>query len=253
MQSNLECKANDDAAQGLHVGIIMDGNGRWGTQRNLSRTQGHEAGVEAVRRTVAAAPFLGISTLTMFAFSSDNWKRPRPEVDGMMRLIEHYVVRETAPFIAAGIRLTVIGRRDRLPDRVTSAIEKVERETATGTRLNVRIAIDYSGRHAILEAARHALLQGHLDEASFSACLATGSGYRDVDLVIRTSGEQRLSGFLPWEATYAELHFCQKLWPDFTAEDLGRAVDDFRRRDRRFGGLTVPPPSPVVTGLVHGY
>lgn len=243
MQSNLVCKVTNLPAPGLHVGIIMDGNGRWGTLRGLTRTQGHEAGVEAVRRTVAAAPFLGIDTLTLFAFSSDNWKRPKPEVDGMMRLIEHYVARETEPFVAAGIRLNVIGRRDRLPSRVVATIEKVERETAPGTRLNVRIAIDYSGRHAILEAALRAVRCGAVDEASFSEQLAAGSGYRDVDLVIRTSGEQRLSGFLPWEATYAELHFCKKLWPDFTGEDLALAVSDFRSRDRRFGGLNIAAQS----------
>ena len=240
MQSSLACKATESTPAGLHVGIIMDGNGRWGTLRGLTRTQGHEAGVEAVRRTVAAAPFLGIDTLTLFAFSSDNWKRPKPEIDGMMRLIEHYVARETAPFVATGIRLNVIGRRDRLPTRVVTAIETVERDTASGSRLNVRIAIDYSGRHAILEAALHAVRGGHVDEATFSQCLATGSGYKDVDLVIRTSGEQRLSGFLPWEATYAELHFCKKLWPDFTGEDLAAAVRDFKSRDRRFGGLNLP-------------
>lgn len=253
MQSNLVCKADLNPADGLHVGIIMDGNGRWGTQRGLTRTQGHEAGVEAVRRTVAAAPFLGITTLTLFAFSSDNWKRPQPEVDGMMRLIEVYVARETEPFIAAGIRLTVIGRRDRLPARVVAAIEKVERETETGTRLNVRIAIDYSGRHAILDAALRAVRAGCVDEASFSQCLATGSGYKDVDLVIRTSGEQRLSGFLPWEATYAELHFCRKLWPDFAAGDLSLAVNDFKSRDRRFGGLTCMPSAPMPAEVMHSY
>lgn len=251
MQSNLAYKVAETTSAGLHIGIIMDGNGRWGTLRGLTRTQGHEAGVEAVRRTVAMAPFLGIDTLTLFAFSSDNWKRPRPEVDGMMRLIEHYVARETAPFIAAGVRLSVIGQRDRLPARVVRAIENVERDTACGSRLNVRIAIDYSGRHAILEAACRAVRSGQVDEASFSQHLATGSGYRDVDLVIRTSGEQRLSGFLPWEATYAELHFCKKLWPDFTGEDLAAAVQDFKSRDRRFGGLNPPVQSSARASAMH--
>jgi undecaprenyl diphosphate synthase len=244
MQSNLVHKAPKATPAGLHVGIIMDGNGRWGTARGLTRTQGHQAGVEAVRRTVAAAPFLGIDTLTLFAFSSDNWKRPKPEVNGMMRLIEHYVARETAPFIAAGIRLTVIGRRDRLPASVVAAINKVEHDTASGTRLNVRIAIDYCGRQAILDAARRCARNGQLDNAAFSHHLAAGSGYKDVDLVIRTSGEQRLSGFLPWEATYAELHFCKKLWPDFTGEDLAAAVKDFRSRNRRFGGLDIAAQTP---------
>jgi undecaprenyl diphosphate synthase len=229
MQSNLQ---HSEVHGPLHVGIIMDGNGRWGTARGLSRTDGHRAGVLAVRRAVAAAPALGIDTLTLFAFSSDNWKRSKAEVDGMMKLIEFYTRHESAPFVAAGIRLTVIGRRDRLPASTVAAIDKVEKATAGGRLLNVRIAIDYSGRDAILAAARSGATQEH----AFSEALGYGSGYRDVDLVVRTSGEQRLSGFLLWECAYAELYFEPRLWPDFTGDDLARAVAAFSTRNRRFGG-----------------
>jgi len=241
MQSNLQRKNTPDT---LHVGIIMDGNGRWGERRGLTRTEGHHAGVDAVRRVMQAAPGLNIDTLTMFAFSSDNWKRPQPEVDGMMQLIEHYMIMEAKPFADAGIRLTVIGRRDRLPDTTIAAIEKIEETTAGGTLLNARLAIDFSGRHALLEAAAKAFWRGPLTADALSDALATGSGYRDIDLLIRTSGEQRLSDFLLWESAYAELWFTQTLWPDFTGVMLQQAVDAFRNRNRRFGGLPqATPPS----------
>ncbi len=234
MQSNLQDKTTPAP---LHVGIIMDGNGRWGEQRGLSRTDGHHAGVDAVRRVMMAAPGLNIDTLTMYAFSSDNWKRPKPEVDGMMQLIEHYMTMQAQPFADAGVRLTVIGRRDRLPATTVTAIEKIEAITAAGTMLNARLAIDFSGRHALLEAAARAFWNGPLTADTLSQSLATGSGYRDIDLLIRTSGEQRLSDFLLWESAYAELWFTKTLWPDFTGEELTEAVVAFRHRNRRFGGL----------------
>jgi undecaprenyl diphosphate synthase len=234
MQSNLQGKTTPAP---LHVGIIMDGNGRWGEQRGLSRTDGHHAGVDAVRRVMMAAPGLNIDTLTMYAFSSDNWKRPKPEVDGMMQLIEHYMTMQAQPFADAGVRLTVIGRRDRLPATTVTAIEKIEAITAAGTMLNARLAIDFSGRHALLEAAARAFWNGPLTADTLSQSLATGSGYRDIDLLIRTSGEQRLSDFLLWESAYAELWFTRTLWPDFTGEELTEAVAAFRSRNRRFGGL----------------
>jgi len=240
MQSNLQCKNTPNP---LHVAIIMDGNGRWGEQRGLTRTEGHHAGVDAVRRVMTAAPGLNIDTLSMFAFSSDNWKRPRPEVDGMMQLIEHYMTMEAQSFADAGIRLTVIGRRDRLPGSTIAAIEKIEQITAAGTMLNARLAIDFSGRHALLEAAARAFWHGPFTADTLSSALATGSGYRDIDLLIRTSGEQRLSDFLLWESAYAELWFTQTLWPDFTGEDLQQAVEAFRNRNRRFGGLPDIIPS----------
>ena len=234
MQSNLQGKTTPAP---LHVGIIMDGNGRWGEQRGLSRTDGHHAGVDAVRRVMMAAPGLNIDTLTMYAFSSDNWKRPKPEVDGMMQLIEHYMTMQAQPFADAGVRLTVIGRRDRLPATTVTAIEKIEAITAAGTMLNARLAIDFSGRHALLEAAARAFWNGPLTADTLSQSLATGSGYRDIDLLIRTSGEQRLSDFLLWESAYAELWFTKTLWPDFTGKELTEAVVAFRHRNRRFGGL----------------
>jgi undecaprenyl diphosphate synthase len=234
MQSNLQDKTTPVP---MHVGIIMDGNGRWGEHRGLSRTDGHHAGVDAVRRVMMAAPGLNIDTLTMFAFSSDNWKRPKPEVDGMMQLIEHYMTMQAQPFADAGVRLTVIGRRDRLPATTVAAIDKIEAITVGGNMLNARLAIDFSGRHALLEAAARAFWNGPLTADTLSQSLATGSGYRDIDLLIRTSGEQRLSDFLLWESAYAERWFTKTLWPDFTGEELADAVDAFRHRNRRFGGL----------------
>ncbi len=242
MQSSLQDKI---ALSPLHVGIIMDGNGRWGERRGLTRTEGHRAGVDAVRRVMMAAPDLNIDTLTMFAFSSDNWKRPKPEVDGMMHLIQHYMAMQAQPFADAGVRLTVIGRRDRLPASTVAAIEKIEAITASGTMLNARLAIDYSGRHALLTAAARAFWNGPVTADSLSQALATGSGYRDIDLLIRTSGEQRLSDFLLWESAYAELWFTKTLWPDFTGEELAGAVAAFTNRNRRFGGL--PGVNPAIS------
>ena len=185
----------------LHVAIIMDGNGRWATRRGLPRAAGHRAGVEAVRRMVRAAPDLGITALTLYAFSSDNWSRPPAEVNTLL---------------AQSARLSIIGRRDRLPRSLVTVITDAERATSRGTRIELRIAVDYSARAAI----------------------RSGALLPDVDLLIRTGGEQRLSDFLLWESAYAELWFTDTMWPDFTATDLAAAVKDFRMRDRRFGGLS---------------
>ena len=218
--------SKDSPAKGLHVAIIMDGNGRWANARGLPRVAGHRVGVEAVRRAVEAAPGLGVSVLTLYAFSADNWRRPAREVSALMRLLGHYLTQETARCIANGVRLEAIGRRDRLPRRVVETIEGAESETAHGTRLRLRLAIDYSARHAIVEAASREGAQG----------LAKSLG-PDVDLLIRTSGEQRLSDFLLWESAYAEIVFTERMWPDFTARDLADAVAEFHRRDRRFGAI----------------
>jgi len=207
----------------LHVGIIMDGNGRWATRRGLPRGAGHRAGAEAVRRVITAAPDLGITALTLYAFSADNWKRPAAEVFILMRLFARYLHREVAPLAEQGVRLSVVGRRDRLPEPLVTAIAGAENMTARGTRLHVRLAVDYSGRVAI----------------------RTGALLPDVDLVIRTGGEQRLSDFLLWESAYAELWFSDRMWPDFSAADLGRAVADFQNRERRFGGLPSPTRAAV--------
>jgi undecaprenyl diphosphate synthase len=229
MQSNFGAK--------LHVGIIMDGNGRWATRRGLSRLRGHEAGVEAIRRVVEAAPDQGIGTLTLYAFSTDNWRRPRAEVAALMALLRFYLASEVESLVKNGVRLTVIGRRDRLPDGIAAAIARAEVATAGGEVLHLRIAVDYSSRDAILNAA--AKLAGIIEPSRelFSQLVTGEAGLRDVDLIIRTSGEKRLSDFLLWEGAYAELHFTERMWPEFDTQDLEEALASFHRRERRFGGL----------------
>jgi len=217
--------------QGLHTAIIMDGNGRWATARGLPRIAGHRAGAEALRRTVEAAPDAGVGTLTVYAFSSDNWRRPPREVSALMRLFHSYLRKEQERCIENGVRISVIGRRDRLPRMLLPAIEAAERATRAGTRLHLRIAVDYSSRDAILLAVRAAKSDTGRDE--ISAVL----GAPDVDLLIRTGGEQRLSDFLLWECAYAELYFTPRMWPDFDSSDLAAAIAEFHSRDRRFGAL----------------
>jgi len=228
----------------LHVGIIMDGNGRWATRRQLSRLRGHEAGVEAIRRVVEAAPKQGVATLTLYAFSSDNWQRPKTEVSALMALLRFYLASEVESLVRNGVRLSVIGRRDRLPDGLSDAIGRAEAATASGDVLHLRIAVDYSARDAILKAAAKAAGMGNLTRETFSQLVTGEPELRDVDLVIRTSGEKRLSDFLLWESAYAELHFTETMWPDFEAQDLAEALTSFHRRERRFGGLQ--PVSPEL-------
>jgi undecaprenyl diphosphate synthase len=223
----------------IHVAVIMDGNGRWALRRGLPRSAGHDAGVDAIRRLVEAAPEVGIGTLSLFAFSSDNWARPAEEVQILMGLFARFLRDEAGPLKAHDVRLSVIGRRDRLPSEVMSAISAAEALTGRGARLHLRVAVDYSSRDAILEAAR----RGRLDDPtreSFASRLgeAHGAPAPDVDLLIRTGGEQRLSDFLLWESAYAELFFTTRMWPDFHEDDLAAAVADFRGRDRRFGALS---------------
>jgi undecaprenyl diphosphate synthase len=229
MQSDLYSK--------LHVGIIMDGNGRWATRRGLSRLRGHEAGVEAIRRIVEAAPSQGIGTLTLYAFSSDNWRRPKAEVSALMGLLRFYLANEIQALVRNGVRLTVIGRRDRLPQGIAAAIARAEAATADGDVLHLRIAIDYSARDAILNAATRVAGFDKLTRETFSELVTGESNLRDVDLIIRTSGEKRLSDFLLWEGAYAELHFTDRMWPEFEMDDLAEALASFHRRERRFGGL----------------
>jgi undecaprenyl diphosphate synthase len=221
----------------LHVGIIMDGNGRWAIRRRMSRLRGHEAGVEAIRRVVEAAPKQGVGTLTLYAFSSDNWRRPKAEVSALMSLLRFYLASEVQSLVRNGVRLTVIGRRDRLPGGIADAIGRAEAATAEGDVLHLRIAVDYSARDAILNAAAKAAAAGPLSRENFAELVTGEVGLRDVDLVIRTSGEKRLSDFLLWESAYAELHFTETMWPDFGAEDLREALTAFHGRERRFGGL----------------
>lgn len=231
MQSSLSSK--------LHAAIIMDGNGRWAAARGLPRKAGHEAGVRAIRRTIEAATRLGVGTLTLYAFSSDNWRRPQVEVEALMGLLRRYLSRETARLARGGVRLTVIGRRDRLPDGLAAAITRAEAATAAGEELHLRIAVDYSARDAILRAAARIEGPADLTCEGFSRLVTGEADLRAVDLLIRTSGEQRLSDFLLWESAYAELYFTERLWPDFAEADLAAALDNFRRRERRFGGLPI--------------
>ena len=225
----------------LHVGIIMDGNGRWANARGWPRVAGHRAGVEAVRRIVEAAPALGIGRLTLYAFSADNWRRPRSEVSALMKLLGEFIRREVSDCMSQGVRLRFLGRRDRLPAAILSAIEEAEARTAAGTVLELHLAVDYSSRDAMVRAARH--LDGIAEPTrkefleALSAIEPSGADVTDVDLLIRTGGEQRLSDFLLWECAYAELHFTRTMWPDFGARDLDAAVRDFHARQRRFGGL----------------
>ena len=210
----------------------MDGNGRWALGRGLPREAGHRAGVETVSRIVEAAPGAGIGVLSLFAFSSDNWRRPRPEVQALMHLLAIYLEKEADRCLRNGVRLEVIGRRDRLNGSLRQAIAQAEQSTAAGKRLWLRIAFDYSARDAILAAARRV---GSLTRESLGRALGP-----PVDLLIRTGGERRLSDFLLWECAYAELVFSPRMWPDFGEADLAAAVREFRGRDRRFGA--VPPP-----------
>jgi len=231
----------------LHVGIIMDGNGRWATRRRLSRLRGHEAGVEAIRRVVEEAPRQGIGTLTLYAFSSDNWRRPKAEVSALMALLRFYLASEIESLVKNGVRLTVIGRRDRLPDGIAAAIARAEAATAHGDALHLRIAVDYSARDAILDAATRAAGARQLTRESFSELVTGEPNLRDVDLIIRTSGEKRLSDFMLWECAYAELHFTERMWPEFDAEDLAEALSSFHGRERRFGGLQATEPEDVLS------
>jgi undecaprenyl diphosphate synthase len=225
----------------LHVAIIMDGSGRWATARGLPRSEGHRAGRAAVRRVIEAAPQCGIGTLTLYAFSSDNWRRPESEVFELMRIFEGFFSVDTPALIRRDIRVSVVGRRDRLPVSLLQAIEKVEASSQPGGQLHVRLAIDYSGREAIVHAARQWHPSCDASTEVFARLLAevepAGEAVPDIDLLIRTGGEQRLSNCPLWEIAYAELYFTQCPWPDFGTADLDAAVREFHRRDRRFGCL----------------
>jgi undecaprenyl diphosphate synthase len=225
------------------VAIIMDGNGRWATRRGLPRTAGHHAGVKTVRRVVEAAPDLGIAMMTLYAFSSDNWRRPDAEVGALMGLLRRYLRADVNELIDNGVRLTVIGRRDRLPAGIAEEIARVERASASGERLDLQLAIDYSSRDAITAAAARWLAAQEPSREAFAELLGAQAAARspDVDLLVRTGGEKRLSDFLLWESAYAELYFTDTLWPDFSADDLRAAMTEFHRRERRFGGVLEVP------------
>ena len=217
----------------FHVAIIMDGNGRWAAARGLPRLAGHQRGADALDRTVQAAPKLGITDLTVYAFSSDNWKRPAGEVRGLMMLFRRYLEREVQRCVDNGVRLRFIGRRDRLAPDLQALIEAAEDATTHCCRVHVRIAVDYSSRDAIVSAARICAEHRTWSRDALAAALPAP----EVDLVIRTAGEQRLSDFLLWEAAYAEFVFLDCMWPDFGEEELRQAIGVFQKRRRKFGAL----------------
>jgi len=228
---------------GLHAAIIMDGNGRWARHQGKPRWRGHLAGVDSVRDVVRASPDLGITTLTLYAFSADNWKRPAAEVGRLFWLLREYCRRERDELISNGVRVSHLGRRDRLPAKALTALDALAGATAAGSRLHLRLAIDYSAHQMIAAAARRladevAAGTRRPDEVTQDALeVALTEGTPAVDLLIRSAGEQRLSDFQLWETAYAELYFTPVLWPDFRRADLAAAVSEFRRRERRFGGL----------------
>jgi undecaprenyl diphosphate synthase len=229
-----------------HVAIIMDGNGRWARSRNLPRVAGHRAGIESVRETVEASARLGIDVLTLYAFSRENWSRPRAEVRALMALIREYVRKELRTLLENGIRLNVIGRPDELPDAVRRELDRAVESTAAQDRLLLNIALSYGGRSEIVDACRALIREGvapeDVDEAAIERRLYT-AGQPDPDLLIRTSGELRVSNFLPWQIAYSEIWITDTLWPDFRRADLFRALLGFQSRERRFGGVDPVDPA----------
>ena len=240
-----------ERAAGLHVAIIMDGNGRWAAARGLPRSAGHAAGREAMRRVVTAARTRGLGTLTLFAFSADNWQRPPDEVTALMGTLREGLAREAERCAAQGIRLSIIGRRDRFAPEVLEAVVRAEESTRAGRAMRLRIALDYSARGAILGAARLCAPRA-VTRAEFESLLGLvvhdAEPVHAVDLLVRTGGEQRLSDFLLWECAYAELVFSERMWPDFGEADLDAALAEFCRRERRFGRL----PGEALSGSAGG-
>jgi undecaprenyl diphosphate synthase len=238
-------------AQGLdfsrlpkHVAVIMDGNGRWAADRRLPRVEGHRAGIESVRQTVETSARLGLSVLTLYAFSVENWKRPVPEVTALMGLLRHYLRAELNTLLRNNIQFRVIGQLDRLSREVREELEGAVARTATNTGMVFNIALSYGGRAEIVDAARQAIASGvtpeQLDEDTFASYLYT-AGQPDPDLLIRTSGEMRVSNFLLWQIAYAEIWVTDTFWPDFRARHLLEAVADYQKRDRRYGAVSSDP------------
>jgi undecaprenyl diphosphate synthase len=228
-----------------HVAVIMDGNGRWAEQRGMPRWKGHAVGVHAVRRISEAACRRGIPVLTLFAFSSENWKRPSTEIQILFGLFRQYLFAERKSLLENDIRVSAFGRRDRFPPAVREALIETENATRHCGRLHLRLALDYGSRHEIAEACRalaRDIQRRTLDPEEITEDTIAGRLYGaavpDPDLIIRTAGEQRLSNFLLWQAAYAELYFCPKLWPDFSEEDLEDALASYRLRVRKFGALS---------------
>ena len=236
-----------------HIAIIMDGNGRWARQRNYPRILGHKAGVDPVRMVVETGAQLGLEALTLYAFSVENWKRPRHEIEGLWRLLRFYLRRELANLMRNDIQLVAIGRLELLPGAVQEELQNVMDKTALNRGMRLNLAINYGGRTELVDAMNalldNARLEGNLDslevtEEAISSHLYT-AGLKDPDLLIRTSGEMRISNFLLWQIAYAELYVTETLWPDFTRTELLEAISNYQNRDRRFGGLTMSSPAPV--------
>jgi undecaprenyl diphosphate synthase len=247
MQSLRDGASRSDArAAPAHVAIIMDGNGRWAKARGMPRSLGHRAGVAALKRVVETAPMLGVDRLTVFGFSTENWRRPAGEVSELMRLLKTYVRSDLERLRREGVRVHILGRRTGLPADILDTIEHAERSTEGNDRFHLQVAFNYGGQADILDAARRfaeAVKAGQLrpedlNEDLFQAYLST-SGGPPPDLIIRTSGERRLSNFLLWEAAYAEFVFQDVLWPDYGANELKAAIEEFRTRERRYGGADV--------------
>jgi undecaprenyl diphosphate synthase len=227
-----------------HVAIIMDGNGRWAALRHLPRVEGHRAGIEAVRDTVETSARLGVGVLTLYAFSVENWKRPDTEISALMGLLKQYLRLELKTLLKNNIRFQVIGQRDRLGRDIRDELERAEARTRDNGGMLFNIALSYGGRAEIVDAARQALRQridpDELDESTFASFLYT-AGQPDPDLLIRTSGEMRVSNFLLWQIAYAEIWVTEALWPDFRARHLLEALADYQKRDRRYGAVSSPP------------
>jgi undecaprenyl diphosphate synthase len=225
----------------MHIAIIMDGNGRWAQRQRRPRTLGHRAGAEAVNRIVEAAARRRVGTLTLYAFSAANWQRPLDEVSGLFALFRHHLQIQTRRCFEQSIRINVIGRRDRLGAELLELIERSERATAHCTGMRLRIAVDYSAQHSLIEVCRRLRSEDGIDRSRFAETLAAVDHVAlpapEVDLLIRTGGERRLSDFLLWECAYAELHFVDCLWPDFDERAFDEALQEYARRDRRFGAI----------------
>jgi undecaprenyl diphosphate synthase len=233
-----------DVSAPAHVAIIMDGNGRWAAARGLDRGAGHREGVAAARRAVEAARDLGVKRLTLYSFSTENWRRPAGEIRALMSLLREFIIKDLPTLKEKGVRIQIIGERNNLDLELCALVNRAEKETSANDRFVLQIAFNYGGRDEILRAARsiaRSAVAGELDPASidekvFGAHLDTAN-MPDPDLVIRTSGEKRISNFLLWQAAYAEYVFLDVLWPDFTAEDFAAAIVDFKKRERRYGGV----------------
>jgi undecaprenyl diphosphate synthase len=228
-----------------HIAVIMDGNGRWAAERGLPRTEGHRAGAEAVQRIVENCAAAGIEFLTLYAFSSENWKRPAAEVEALMSLLEYFLRHKLSQMLTENVRFQAIGRISQLPESCQRALHEAIEKTAANTGLTLILALNYGGREEIIDGVksivRH-VQEGHLDPAMITAEVFDKHLYTryypDPDLLIRTSGEMRISNFLLWQISYAEMWITKKMWPDFSADDLIEAISDYTRRQRRFGGLS---------------